>query len=346
MTCQLNLNPNCRASICVVLSVKEVHSVRWLAFFSALDSVFRGWVSIVTTLGNEASDQGKGNAKAKGLLKAMTKFSFLATMHFLMDVVPIVQRVSKAFQREDADFSIIMLLEDASIEALGGVAETDGTHLSKHYSCLKQGEGGSPTTFQGIQISDSGLLRSSFQSTRVESITKLTENLMKRFPASQSSIVSAFSVLDYKSSESLSRVETEAELGVLLDHYGEEKGGVKPLVDPNGCKLEYQLLEPLVKANYCGLSMRDLWAVISTKYNDQFPELIKLAQIATLIPVSTADCERGFSYQNRTKVKSRARLSGKTVDQLLRININGVDYKHFDFNKALTRWRTSERRIF
>ena len=92
--------------------------------------------------------------------------------------------------------------------------------------------------------------------------------------------------------------------------------------------------------------MRYLWAVISTKYNDQFPELIKLAQIATLIPVSTADCERGFSYQNRTKVKSRARLSGKAVDQLLRININGVDYKHFDFNKALTRWRTSERRIF
>ena len=122
-----------------VLSVKEVHSVRWLAFFSALDSVFRCWVSIVTTLGNEASDQGKGNAKAKGLLKAMTKFSFLATMHFLMDVVPIMQRVSKAFQREDADFSIIMPLVDASIEALGGggVAETDGTHLSKLYSCLK-----------------------------------------------------------------------------------------------------------------------------------------------------------------------------------------------------------------
>ena len=82
--------------------------------------------------------------------------------------------------------------------------------------------------------------------------------------------------------------------------------------------------------------MRDLWVIISTKYNAQFPELIKLAQIATLIPVSTADCERGFSYQNRTKVKS----------QLLRININGVDYMHFDFNKALTRWRSSERRIF
>ena len=63
--------------------------------------------------------------------------------------------------------------------------------------------------------------------------------------------------------------------------------------------------------------MRDSWAVISSKYNDQFPELIKLAQIATIIPVSTADCKRGFSYQNRTKIKSRARLSGKTVDFMI-----------------------------
>ena len=39
--------------------------------------------------------------------------------------------------------------------------------------------------------------------------------------------------------------------------------------------------------------MRDLWAIITTKYNDQFPELIKLAQIVTLIPVSTADCDSG-----------------------------------------------------
>ena len=68
-----------------------------------------------------------------------------------------------------------MPLVDASIEALGGFTETDGTHLSKLYSCLKQGEGGSPTTFQGIEISDSGLLRSSFQSARVEFITKLNE---------------------------------------------------------------------------------------------------------------------------------------------------------------------------
>ena len=108
---------------------------------------------------------------------------------------------------------------------------------NKHVS-VSQPSSGLEKRQANFQISDSRLLRSSFQSARVEFITKLTDNLRKRFPASQSSIVSAFSVLDHKSSVSLSRVEREAKLGVLLDHYGQEKGGVKPLVDPNGCKLE------------------------------------------------------------------------------------------------------------
>lgn len=90
------------------------------------------------------------------LLETMTKFSFLATMHFVIDVVPSMQRVSKAFQREDADFAIIMPIVNSSIQASQGFTETDGTHLLKFYSCLKQGEGGFPTTFQGFSISDSG----------------------------------------------------------------------------------------------------------------------------------------------------------------------------------------------
>ena len=37
--------------------------------------------------------------QAKGLLKAMTKFSFLATMHFLKDVVPIIEMGKQSFSK-------------------------------------------------------------------------------------------------------------------------------------------------------------------------------------------------------------------------------------------------------
>ena len=57
-----------------ILSVKEVHSVRWLAFLNVLTAVFHCWPSIAKTLGDDASDEGKGNARAKGLHKALTNF--------------------------------------------------------------------------------------------------------------------------------------------------------------------------------------------------------------------------------------------------------------------------------
>ena len=65
-----------------------------------------------------------------------------------------------------------------------------------------------------------------------------------------------------------------------------------------------------------------------------------------LLPFSTADCERGFSFQNRIQVKSRARISRLNVDQLMRVCINGNSYKDFDYCKALSKWRAKDRRIF
>ena len=79
---------------------------------------------------------------------------------------------------------------------------------------------------------------------------------------------------------------------------------------------------------------------------DEFPEVLKLSQIAMLIPVTTADCECGFSHQNRMKVKSRARLSSANVDQLMKVYLNGDGYKSFNYKKALTKWLGKDRRIF
>ena len=52
-----------------VLSVKEVHSVRWIALFNALTTIYRCWASIATTLTHDALVHGKDNSKAKGILK-------------------------------------------------------------------------------------------------------------------------------------------------------------------------------------------------------------------------------------------------------------------------------------
>ena len=49
---------------------------------------------------------------------------------------------------------------------------------------------------------------------------------------------------------------------------------------------------------------------------DIFPNLYKLAVIALVIPISTADCERGFSTVKRVKTKLRNRMSNRIMKNL------------------------------
>ena len=62
---------------------------------------------------------------------------------------------------------------------------------------------------------------------------------------------------------------------------------------------------------------------MSSKLNIMFPNLTKLATIGLLLPVSSVDCERGFSTLSRVKTKLRNRLSNKVLNYLLMISIEG-----------------------
>jgi len=69
--------------------------------------------------------------------------------------------------------------------------------------------------------------------------------------------------------------------------------------------------------------------------------------LALTSPIHTADCERGFSYQNLTKTAVRNRLSPERINDLLTIASEGKPVSEMDFPKVLTHWRgKKERKIF
>ena len=59
-----------------------------------------------------------------------------------------------------------------------------------------------------------------------------------------------------------------------------------------------------------------------------------LANIALIIPVSSASCERGFSCQNRIKTGLRNRLSKENLENLMKVAIEGASLAKFDFERA------------
>ena len=95
------------------------------------------------------------------------------------------------------------------------------------------------------------------------------------------------------------------------------------------------LKELLVETPYPTENLETLWKGIATCQRETYPNLIKLAKIALVYPVHTADSERGFSAQDAVKLSPRNRLSSISVETLLIIKLEGPDLKDFNFGDAL-----------
>ena len=70
----------------------------------------------------------------------------------------------------------------------------------------------------------------------------------------------------------------------------------------------------------------------------KYPNMCVLAQIALLIPVSTVECERGFSAMKRIKTALRNLLGEEMLEALMFLSIEAEDRARFPFEVAVRRW--------
>ena len=84
-----------------------------------------------------------------------------------------------------------------------------------------------------------------------------------------------------------------------------------------------------------------------TKHQELFLSLAHIASCLLLIPVHSADCERGFSAMGRIKTRLRTRLCNCSLNSLMFISIEGAKLPNFEFGKVLQTWaRVRKRRLF
>ena len=121
-------------------------------------------------------------------------------------------------------------------------------------------------------------------------------------------------------------------LRLLQEKYGT---GDDPDVDSEACVSEWESFKRLIQS-YSSLNMTQMVTAMVTDSNlkDMYPELTKLATIAAILPVSTASCERAFSAMKRIKTELRNRMKTSTLDQLMRISIEGPPMDSFNFEMA------------
>ncbi len=88
-----------------VIKCKQAKDVRWLSHDKAIKAIVSSLPSLLVSLDREASE--KGEPIATGLLKFMKTYKCVACAYLMSDVLPHLSRLSKIFQKENVDFSLI-----------------------------------------------------------------------------------------------------------------------------------------------------------------------------------------------------------------------------------------------
>ena len=320
----------------------QVFHTRWLSFEGAVDAIAVSIDPLFTLLIEDSAS----DPTAKGILKFVTTFSFLATTYLLADILPVLARLSKRFQRSQVDFTTVTDGVSVTMATLSAFKTTPGPKLTDF---LNKVPAPSPTSqsfyYHGHCISDSKKQHDDFASNRRNLINKINDNLKSRFP--DGGLIGSFAVLDPQNLPLSTDIPSygNSEIETLSEHYGVPKNtdnGVElePLLNGTELKEEWVIFKQLMSKNFSNLSLQGMAEKLlcSNEMQEQFPQMLKLLTIALTVPVSSVDCERGFSKQNLIKIKIRAKLKTENVSTLMKMSVDTPEMEKFDFHKAFVIW--------
>ncbi|XP_062582081.1 uncharacterized protein C17orf113-like [Saccostrea cucullata] len=81
---------------------REVHQVRWLSFYEALDSVYRTLDSLLSYCSSDTKDP-----KVVGLRKKVGSEIFISLTYAMMDILQPIMKLSLVFQKKDLDLGVV-----------------------------------------------------------------------------------------------------------------------------------------------------------------------------------------------------------------------------------------------
>ncbi|XP_073430665.1 zinc finger protein 862-like [Dendrobates tinctorius] len=338
------------------ISLKEIHTVRWLSLGRAVDALHESFDAVILVLTDFVATKKRSvGERAPGVLKACSEYGFIAILCLLRDVLELINRACRVFQSEDINFSIL-LNELTSVTALlEKMKATPGKHLTAFLSAVSASE----CYYRDIKINVHSTSQTEFQTVKEKFLNNLLHNLSVLFSFTDLSILTDLDQI--LNPMCLPQVLSKDESFENIVHkfcVPESDASTYQCKLPNESGLQKEWLEvsDLLKRYRGRLKMVDFCQfIISYKIDDMavYPEFSALASIALTLPSSTANCERGFSTQNRIKPKKRSRLTDIHLEDLSRISEEGPSFSltnetvqcSFDFQAAVALWKQKNRRL-
>lgn len=357
-----------------MLKFAQLHSVRWLSLQKSVEILYRTYPALLVALEHE----GTVNPAARGIYAEVSQYSFIAITHMLMDILPFLGKLSRIFQTKDLDLSKVTPIVKSTCDALLDFKEAEGMYVDKlDEFIIKDGDSvlyRRPDTesrksavqgaievnmdgfsgfekeheecnFEeednGVQIRYYQQQQNVLRSIMPKYLDTIVANLENRFQ--ENGFIEKMQVLQpihitaaHKKGE-LAKYGSE-EIAVMANHFAIH--GINPEETP----MEYKQYKRLVVGSYQTSSLSDMCFHLGSEYEDIMPNIVRLIHCCTVIPVSSATCERGFSTQNRIKSRLRTNLNNISLNDLMRISEDGPSMALFDFPEALKVWKEEKKR--
>ncbi|KAI8503608.1 hypothetical protein Bbelb_185790 [Branchiostoma belcheri] len=128
----------------------------------------------------------------------------------------------------------------------------------------------------------------------------------------------------------------------LLDHFQDVLN--RTTCDVQRCQDEFRSMKMTVRRTFNReKSYSDLYEALLTKepHCTDYKNILHLVSIMLVLPISSAQCERGFSAQRRTTDSTRASLAVSRVEDLIRISADGPPLEEYDALPAVRKFLTS-----
>ncbi|XP_072343659.1 uncharacterized protein C17orf113-like isoform X3 [Scyliorhinus torazame] len=320
---------------------KDIFPSRWLTVRASVEAVIRNFGNLVSALQNSQS------ARGVGLAKTMCTYKFLHCSHFLADILHQLFILCKSYQTSNIDFSIVHPLLKSTVTTINKLsAERTGEMLKNLLAALPPNIWDDSLSdcsfmFQNHRIKGGQHQRTEAESTCRTFLENLTRDLQARFSESKDAITMTAMTAIFDpahASDSKNRhIQTVTDyLSSLSDESDKDDFEMS-------CKQELVSFMNFVESQpgvQALTSTKDV-CKLALKQKLMFPMVSSLAARYLALPIPTADLLGAFSRQHVLRTKLGNSLTSKSLENLIKISIQGPPIKEFNFAAAYSKWASS-----
>ena len=323
-----------------VLKPVSVLDTRWTPHLHRALKVFLENFTVIYTHFENTAARGDGasaamQGRARKTTKQMSDFKQVLFMHFMLDTLDVVSRLSLVMQKDAVTLAEVKDSIERTSLSIQAMVARPGAKLSQFLEVVANGN-----QFKGVELNRQDGDIATFNLIKQRVIGSMVAYLNSRFAnVSTNDVIAAFDIFNtslWPDSDDELALYGEQELNTLVGHF-------KLLLERNDfdselVNQEWQELKVCIKRNHSQLKMLPMWQRIFAEYTERFPNILMLVEIMLVLPLATACCERGFSTLKRIKSDWRSRLGTETLDHLMRISIDGPDLESYNAARALQHW--------